>query len=85
MKGGQKDKAISFHKIQLSLVSALTFLDGQRDRPECKEALPSPLRPCCSHIHRDPSHPPPQPAVMLRLQQELVPTAQAPETVSVSL
>lgn len=85
MKGGRKDKAISFHKIQLSLVSAITFLDGQRDSPECKEALPSPLRPCCLCAPRDPSPPPPQPAAMPRLQQELVPTAQAPGTVCLTI
>lgn len=38
MKGGWKDKAISFHKTQLSLASDVTFLDGRRGSPECKEA-----------------------------------------------
>lgn len=77
-----EDKAISFHKIQLSLVSAGTFLNGQRDSPECKEALPSPLHPRCSRAPGDPSHPPPPLlAAMLGLQQALAPTARAPGTV----
>lgn len=71
MKGGRKDKAISFHKIQLSLVSAVTFLDGQRDSPECKRALPSPLHPLLGTL-------PPPPAATPRLQPALAPTAPAP-------
>lgn len=74
MKGGWKDKAISFHKIQLSLVSAIPFLDGQKDSPECKGALPSPLCPLLETL----PPPPPPPAAMPRLQPVLAPTAPVP-------
>lgn len=76
MKGGWKDKAISFHKIQLSLVSAIAFLDGQRDSPECKGALPSPLHPLLETL--PPPPPPPPPAATPRLQPALAPTAPVP-------
>ena len=85
MKEARKDKAISFHKIQLSLASAVTFLDGQRDSPECKEALPSPERPCRSRAARAPSPPPQPPAATPRLQQALAPTARAPGTVCLTV
>lgn len=89
MKGGRKDKAISFHKIQLSLASAVTFLDGQRDSPACKEALPSPVRPRCSRapetLPPSPPPPPPQLAATARLQQALAPTAPAPGTIYLSV